>query len=177
MAYAESLMSKDEVEKEIQGYLSTHERLRSGGEMYDFDIKIQRRINIPDVVREIKDWTESELSDHVESAMAEFLKDFVMALMERYPWIAEWAQSGRSGGWLVLRTENPVLDEYGRILFDVEGESKRAVSQALAPARKRLRALREIEGLVDRAKRDLVRDLESAVWWGITPKDWRPKKK
>lgn len=176
MPYAESMMSREEVEEELRKYLSTHERPRSGEEMYDFNIKIYR-INVPDVVREIKGWTEAQLSDHVESAMADFLKDFVMALMQRYHWIHEWNQAGRMGGWLVFVTDLPVLDMHGEIPLYYEAPSTRNLSRALAPARKRLRDLREIEGLVDRAKRDLVRELEDPKWWGITPKDWRPKKK
>lgn len=176
MPYAESLMSKEEVEEELRKYLSVHERAGPGGEMYDFNIKI-RRIDVPDVVREFKGWTEEEVSGQVGAYMQHVLQDFAEVIEERYGWIEGWQQAGRMGGWLVLSTDEPVLDESGRIPFDVEGESKRAVSRELAPARKRLRDLREIEGLVDRAKRDIVKELEDPRWWGITPKDWRPKRK
>lgn len=175
MPYAESMMSKEEVEKELRGYLSTHGRRKPGWEEYDFNIKIYR-MNIPDIVREIKDWSEAELSDNVDSYMSHFLEGFAQDVKERYGWIGDWYQEGRMGGWLVLVAYEPVMDADGRIPVDVEGLSKRKLSQALAPARKRLRDLREIEGLVDRAKKDLVKDLESPAWWGITPKDWRPKK-
>lgn len=172
----EDIMAKrkllpEDIEKRIHKYLSRHIRTRFGEEAYDFNIKMLMRIEIPDLVLPAKGWSQSELNDFVETLMVDQLKEFADELKNSYPWIKNWFQEGRTGGWLVLVTDEPVLNEYGKIS---ESGDPRERSEFLSAARKRLKDLETIETKVDDAKAALVRDLESPEWWDIGPKEWRP---
>jgi len=166
MGAAKRRMTAEQLERELHRYLSRHHRPREGEEAYDFDIKIRRRVHVPESVRHAKGWSESELGDFIEQVMVDRLKEFAEELKRKYDWIGDWFQEGRSGGWLVLVTREPVGDEYGRLTV----EDRHAVE-------KRLRDLDEISELVDLGIRELVGHLESRNWWGLSPKDWSPRER
>lgn len=139
------------------------------GEVYEFDIKI-RRINIPDAVREnLSVSAIGSVADDEAIVQLGILCEEVKGL---FPWVEGCSQAGRSGGWFLINTHDAVWADS----HDNPADLKRV--------KRRLRELRAIEDLVDRAKREYVKALESIEWWvernpgqfWIRPgkKEWRP---
>lgn len=155
-------MSMEEVEKEIRKYISSHYRTRGPEEAYDFNIKV-RLIDVPEIARH--KFSEAEIDQHVQTAMADRLRGFANDLISEYPWITDWQQEGRMGGWLILVTNDAVLDTYD--------ESPKPKS-ALIKARKRLRDLVAIEESIKENIKSMKQEFSSLVWWGIGPLDWLP---
>lgn len=141
-----SKATKADITKEIEGFLSSHNRR---GEAYDFDIKL-RKIYVPDPVR--KRMSEEEINDIAEQLAQSDLDAFMEQLQEDFPWIHEWRQEGRSGGWLTIVPDVAVLDDYGNV-------------DDLRMARKRANDLNEIARQVDEGVRQHVESLESKKWW------------
>lgn len=148
---------QEEALKQIEEYRSGHYRNPSY-EAYEFNIKIYK-IWIPERVRQ---WNkEEDLEALVQEVLDCRLREFIDDMRREYQWIDVASQEGRSGGWLVLATAD--FAEY------------------MPRAWKRLKDLQEIESKVNRAKRDLVRELESEKWWadqGYMPsskKHWWPE--
>lgn len=154
-------MSREDVERALSQYLSRHHYPRSGLEAYDFNIKMGL-IDVPSKVRE--HYSEAEVNDRLEAEMVVRLKDFGEYLTEDFPWIRGWLQEGRSGGWLVVETDDPMLND------DLEVNH-------LGRARKRVRELRQISIRIREEQLGLEGDIESLEWWGIpsSVKDWSPK--
>lgn len=172
-------LDRAKIEKGLSRFMSRHTRdfgLRDGEEAYDFDIKIQK-IDIPDIVRQLK--SDGEIDEVSEAQMNSRFTIFADSLKEIYPWVKEWYQTGRSGGWLTIVTGEPVLTDNWEIpRSDIrEGPKEWAPTYALSAAAKRLEALEEIKRNVENGIDELVGDLESRAWWGITPKDWKPPPK
>lgn len=63
-----------------------------------------------------KSLTESEVNDIFMHESAVQLEDFIDELRSDYSWISEWGQEGRSGGWLVIQPDDPVLGFNGECL-------------------------------------------------------------
>lgn len=156
---------RESIELALLQYCSKH----SDEEAYEFNIKI-RRVDIPDEVRERLSSDNIEVVYNEESDIR--LGDFVEGIKEGFPWIRNWTQAGRSGGWLVIFPEDGVFDEYGKLVD-------------LRKAKARLRNLNKIYDLLNKAKGDLIRDMQSREWWAdrfpkafrIPPgvKEWRPE--
>lgn len=149
-------LEDEAIRKWLNKYIST--TVPRDVEAYGFNIKV-RRIDLPEVARH--KFSEDEIDRVVQVAMAERLRDFVDSLQEKYAWISNWLQEGRSGGWLVLITEDSVLDEDGFVPDRKKGE-------------KRLQDLFEIEESIKENMRAMEQDLSSLKWWGIGPLDWLP---
>lgn len=153
---------KERLDQEIlrrsTDHLSKHQ---PSGEAYEFNIKI-RKVNIPDEVR--GKFSEAHITDIYEFAASQRLKDFVENLKTDFPWIHDWRQDGRSGGWLVIVPNDAVLlSEFGK---------------HVRPKMKRLKDLDEIAARVEEAKRDFKLDMESPEWWGISRSKkvpWNPR--
>jgi hypothetical protein len=152
---------KEHLERGLFGHLSRHQR---SGEAYEFDIKIQK-INIPDEVRERV--SDSRIGAIFEVEASGRLNAFMDELKNDFPWIHEWRQDGRSGGWLVIEPDAAALDEYGNV-------------EDVRFARKRLSDLDEIAARVEEAKKALKKDMGSSEWWGgrvkkVKKQDWSPR--
>jgi hypothetical protein len=150
---------KERLEREISKYLSKHQR---SGEAYEFNIKI-RKVNIPDEVRE--KFSEVQIQDIYDFAASQRLKDFMDNLKPEFPWIRDWRQDGRSGGWLVIEPDAAALNDYGNI-------------EDVRFAKKRFSDLDEIAARVMAAKSIFVNDMQSGEWWDVHPKKkkpWRPR--
>jgi hypothetical protein len=156
--------TRKEIAEEIRKRISRRARPIEGREAYDFNIKIYK-IDIPKGVRTIQKKTEEQIGSVVDHEMAAKLSETVHVLGEEYRWISGWEQGGRSGGWLVLWTEWPVLDERGEI-----------EPGCLGLARARASDLAKIEKEVEKGKRELVEMLEDPQFWGLSPIDWSPRK-
>lgn len=172
-------ISREKLEKGLSRFMSRHTRdisLREGQEAYDFNIKVQK-IDIPDIVRQLK--SASEIDDVAETQMRARLTIFADALVETYPWVDDWYTTGRSGGWLTLVTDEPVLTDNWEIpRTDVpEGPKEWAPAHVLGVAARRLRELEDINLKIQDGISELIFDLESPSWWDVTPKDWMPPKK
>lgn len=141
-----SKATKADIAKEIEEFISSHHR---GGEAYDFNIKLQK-IYVPDAVR--RRLGEEEINRIAEDLARSDLEAFMDQLQKDFPWIHEWRQEGRSGGWLTIVPDHAVLDDYGNI-------------DDLRDAKKRLKDLHEIERQVEKAKNQHVAALESKRWW------------
>lgn len=157
----------EEVESILRGYLARRDHGgRVGLEKYEFDIKIPQRIVIPP--RAIEFFGQEMVDDLVDSEPQGRLEILVADILRNYGWAEDWYQSGRSGGWLVISTNEPVTDDWDMRL-----------------ARGRIKDLMEITNLIDEARKRLIRDLESEDWWveneGLpwdqekSVKSWRPK--
>lgn len=142
-----------ELEKEFDRYLS--HRLR-GQEAYEFNIKVGR-IDIPNAARRNLD--EDVINDSVASFMAQSLKEFAEELQRAYPWIHNWHQEGRSGGWLVLEPDYGILDK----------------ETGLVTLRQRLKDLERIAKQVKEGVRGVERTLESDEYWEVKKQDWSPR--
>lgn len=153
-------MSREEVEKWIKKYISGHHRPKAGEEAYEFNIKV-RRIDVPEIAHH--KFTNAEIDQQVQTAMAGRLGAFVADLMEDYPWIENWGQEGRTGGWLVLITHEPVIDLYDEIQ-----------KSELVSARNRLKDLFEIDNSIRENIKSMQQEFSSLKWWGIGPLDWLP---
>lgn len=161
--------SRKEIEKILVRYLDRHATFPHD-ESYQFDIKVPG-IDIPDQVRERLD--DETIDLFVDREMENRLVDFAEGLKERFPWIADWGQAGRMGGWLVLATDDGVLNEHGEI-----------PARDTGGARRRLGDLQEIQRLVYDGINRLRDDLESLTFWSegfpdqIRPpsrKHWDPR--
>lgn len=141
-----SKATKADIAKEIEEFLSSHNRR---GEAYDFDIKLQK-IYVPDSVR--RRLGEEEINRVADDLAQSDLEAFMDQLKKDFPWIHEWRQEGRSGGWLTIVPDHAVMDDYGNV-------------DDLRDAKKRLKDLYEIERQVEEAKDQHVADLESKKWW------------
>lgn len=156
---------KEEIARRVGKWISRHQDLgRRYPEAYEIDIRIHR-VDIPDYVRAAMD--EASIGSIVSDAMRVALMDFAEGLTEDYPWIRTWAQEGRSGGWLVLYTDDPVLDYEGNV-------------PNARKAQKRLRDLSEIHRRQNRAEHAFRRLMENPDFWdgfglpGPRRQDWRP---
>ncbi len=141
-----SKATKADIAKEIEGFLSSHNRR---GEAYDFDIKM-RKVYVPAPVR--KRMSEEAIDEIAQGLAAEDINAFMDQLKKDFPWIHEWRQEGRSGGWLTIVPEAAALDDYGRI-------------EDLRYAKKRLNDLYEIEKQVEEGVNQHIATLESKTWW------------
>lgn len=103
------MSKKDRLAEELDKYLSSRYR----EEAYEFNIKIMK-VHVPEKVR--KSLTESEVNDIFMHESAVQLEDFIDELRSDYSWISEWSQEGRSGGWLVIQPDDPVLGFNGECL-------------------------------------------------------------
>lgn len=150
-------MTFEELDREYENdYRSRHWKPNLGEEAYDFNIKIQK-VWIPDKVREAYPEIEIEAKYNERAQLG--LQDLVDDLKYKYDWIRDTWQEGRSGGWLVLVTPDPVFIDGIR----------------LGAPRKRIKELREIDEIVTKAKKELVKDLENEGYWEISPRDWSPR--
>lgn len=158
----------DELAQEIYDFLDYHNVLT--GEAYKFNIKLPS-IEIPAEVREqISETTINEVS---QAAMQESLEGYVDTFKRKFPWIRNWAQAGRMGGWLVLASHNPVLvighRPDGVAVPEVEPED-------IKNARKRLRDLEKIEALIKEGKQWLMEDLASDDFWKDHVPTYQPRR-
>jgi hypothetical protein len=153
-------MSMEEVEKEIRKYISSNYRTRGPEEAYDFNIKV-RLIDVPEIARH--KFSEAEIDQHVQTAMADRLRGFANDLLSEYPCITDWQQEGRTGGWLVLITHEPAIDLYDEIQ-----------KSELVSARNRLKDLFEIDNSIRENIKSMQQEFSSLKWWGIGPLDWLP---
>lgn len=144
---------KDEYNKH---WRSRHESTEDGKEAYDFNIKIQK-IWIPEKVRQVH--SEQVIQEKYDERARAAFEDFSDLIRNDYDWIGAISQQGRSGGWLVIETEDPAF---------VEGEPLRL-------PRKRIMALRQIYEDLKKAKQDFVKELEDQQFWEISPRDWSPR--
>ncbi len=149
--------SREALERELHRYLDDHRAVR--GEAYKFDIRI-RAIPLPAAVRALL--TPRDIENIVGVEMSERVADFALGLKDKFPWIGEWTQAGRMGGWLVIETESPVLDEYGNI-------------EDVSEARQRLNDLDEISEMVRSGIGALVDDLESHRFWAQFIPNYSPR--
>ena len=156
-----SKLPRKELEHELRSYLSRHDEFF--GEAYDFNIKVGA-IAIPNEVYQHR--TQEQVSDIVQGEMEVRLRNFAETLREDFPWIEDWGQVGRSGGWLVLKPQLGVMDESGDIPH-------------LGDARKRLKDLRKIYRLVQEGVRKLEGDMRSIGFFIPGPlhsrKAWDPR--
>ena len=143
-----STATKADIEKEFEGFLSSHNR---GGEAYDFNIKL-RTIRIPDSVRQRL--SEGVINQVAEDLHRSDLEYFMEELKKQFPWIHKWNQEGRSGGWLTIFPDHAVLDDRGNIYDD-----------DLPDARKRLRDLYRIEMRVKKGVKQHIATLQSKQFW------------
>jgi len=130
---------RKDVAKRIESFLSRHRIPKSWEEIYDFNIKLPV-IRVPQSIRDKV--SEGRLSEFFNFAMEHDLEAFTEGLKTDYPWIVEWGQQGRSGGWLVLVSKDPVRDEWGEV-------------PDLRRARKRLRDLEKIESEIRESMKSL----------------------
>lgn len=158
---------KEEISRMVRTWIAKHQAFgHLYPEAYEVDIKMHR-IDIPDYVREAI--SQDRIDEIVAEAMDNALESFSDSLLEAYPWLRNWAKEGRSGGWLVLYTDDPVLDDRG----DVVNARK---------ARKRLRDLAEIHRRRNRAQHDFRSLMQEPDFWydhGVTGprrQDWRPRR-
>lgn len=162
-------MTDIKVEEFFKSYLAhpSHiQHARGGREKYEFDIKIRERVEIPDRVRE--ELSSKELQEWFDGEAEGRLRDYAEWLKRIYPWIENWFVAGRSGGWLVISTTDPVADEWN-----------------MRRVRKRLEDLQGIEERLEQAMDRFIRDMESEDWWvgagAVGPdytksvKHWRPE--
>lgn len=140
---------KERLEKQFYHYRARHQRdEQQGPEGYEFNIKMYR-INVPDIVREIR--SQDGISDRIQNEQGDRLLYFAEEMKETYPWISRWGQAGRSGGWLFFTTEESVLTDYGEIPVreDPHSTSERSPHEwmpiDLKPAEARLDDLIKIE--------------------------------
>lgn len=140
-------LTREEVAKELQSYMSRHDDFT--GESYEFNIKV-RRINIPEGVRSVVG--ERAISDLIQTEMEFRLKEFIDDLKSEFPWIHNWAQTGRSGGWLVLEPDEGVMDEDGDI-------------PSLPFGRRRAKDLQKVYDRVEYSLRQLEADFEAHDIW------------
>lgn len=179
MARGSSGTEKEVLEKRLRGYLSKHEEARAAGaEVYEFNIKMYR-INIPDIVFQLED--KDAINDGIATEQEERLAIFGDAMEEAFPWISKWGRAGRSGGWLLIATDPPVLDDQGKIDVGegmLPGPRRDELAKAnIAAAEDRLGDLVKIETLLKEEKRKLAKDFSSLNWWGLGPHDWTPRAK
>lgn len=163
MAPKTDAAARELLSKELVAYLSTNrDRAVRGRQGYEFDIKIHK-VHIPPMVRKLMD--EKTIDERFEEERSTRLFDFAEDLREQFPWIGEWQTTGRSGGWLLLLDQEPVLNDD----WQVEGPLK--------DARAKVKDLEKIAKLVSEGKQKFIADMESPDWWGVTPHDWVPPKK
>lgn len=172
-------VNRKDLEKSFSKFMvdKDHYRPEGGDEAYEFNIKIQK-ISIDPLVRKLK--SPKEIDEAVQAEFQDELVAFAEDLKNIYPWIKGWAQGGRSGGWLILITNEPVLTdnwELPRTHWHDAGPQEWMPEKALKPALKRLDDLRSIEQLVKEGIKTLKHDLEGQDWWGVDPKDWVPRGK
>lgn len=90
------------------------------GAVYEFDIKLPKIDGV--------DMSEAEF----EAEALGSIRDFVVALRDRYTWIGEVYQTGRSGGWLAVEDKKGLATEA---------------------------KLRTILGMIEKAQRDFIQYL------------------
>jgi hypothetical protein len=158
-------MTKDEIAKKILKYIAWRDHYipEPGEEAYHFGIKVYR-IKVPELVRKLL--PSEQLSRWYSQYAFQQLTRFAEELKEGFSWIKDWYTAGRMGGWLVLVTDEPALDQ-----FDELGVSWKE-------GMRRLRDLQEIDRMVIRALERFVRGLETLdpyrdIVPGIT-KRWAP---
>ncbi len=151
--------ASDELAQELQSYMSRHDSFT--GESYEFNIRLGT-INIPEDVQQ--NATQQSIDDIVQVEIGFRLKDFVVGLKTDFPWIYDWDQAGRSGGWLVLQPDYGVMDEDGTI-------------PNLGKARSRLKDLRKISRLVQEGVQGLEEDLATIEFWVNVLPQYTPKSK
>ncbi len=157
--------SEEDLVQELQSYMSGHDSF--DGESYEFNI----RLGIVNIPEDVQQNVAQRIIDEVVQVEMDFrLRDFVIGLKADFPWIYEWAQAGRSSGWLVLQPDYGVMDEDATI-------------PDLAKARSRLEDLEKISRLVKEGVRELESDLATTDLWAevlpqFTPtskKHWDPR--
>lgn len=153
---------RDEIYQRLSRYISRHHDPGPGREAYDFNIKI-RKLDIPDSVR--ASMSAREIDEIFENESEDRLRSFADDLLWGFPWMEGWGQTGRSGGWLTVTTQEPVLDE------GPEWPSP----ESLKAARKRLADLDSIRTVVNNAVSEFERELETEAFWGLEPEEWRPR--
>lgn len=150
-------MGFDALDEEYQeDFRSRHYQTRIGEEAYDFNIKVYR-VNIPKTVRHVL--SDQLINKKYEEEAFERLGTLRADLKFEYDWIADVGQEGRSGGWLVVITNEPAFIDSIRLGY----------------VRKRIRDLRAIEKKVEIAKKNFVAMMEDPDWWEIGPRDWSPR--
>ena len=151
-------MSHGKIERDVEARLHKYLVSHSGdGEAYRFNIKMYG-IRLPKKMEETL--SSPAQWDLTERAMQEALEMFVEELMQNYEWISGWRQEGRSNGWLVLETNDPVLSPYGTIVpHDTDFEGPKDWSPYSAVAVKRLHDLDKIDKEVRAAKKMLLDDM------------------
>lgn len=170
-------MTREDLNRAFLKFMSTHYRPSGGEEAYDFNIKIQK-IHIDPLVRKLR--TEQEIEAAVSSEMNIRLLSFVDSLQDMYSWIDKWHQTGRSGGWMTLISDEPVLTDNWEVPLPAhhdKGPQDWLPNAAVKPAMDRLKDLESIHEMLRKGIAVLKRDLEGLQWWGITPKDWTPPEK
>ena len=161
-------IDEPELAQEIYDFLDYHNVLT--GEAYKFNIKLPS-IEIPAEVRE--QISETAINEVSQAVMQESLEGYVDTFKQKFPWIRNWAQAGRMGGWLVLASHNPVLvighRPDGVAVPEVEPED-------VKNARKRLRDLEKIEALIKEGKQWLMEDLASDDFWKDHVPTYQPRR-
>lgn len=155
-------MSKADLEKHLKDYLYGS---GDGDEEYRFNIRM-RSAWLPDEI--VKKLTPSQQDDLLSGTYREALEMFMDEVRQNYKWVSGWRQDGRSGGWLVIGTSDPVLDQYGRI---PEHESEKGGPKDWSPlstaaARQRIKDLDEIDTQLRADKKMLAEDMLSMKFWG-----------
>lgn len=161
-----------------------------------FSIKIYGQ-DIPDDVREklnkygsiFMEDAYSTMQEDMQSSLIDFV-DGPEGLMNRYKFITEWSQEGRSGGWLVLGIEavydsyevmGLVYNEFDNIGLaldtvesyydDVRGNifdyafNIRNLASYIRAVTKRMKDLTAIEARIEKGKRGIVRWFASKDYW------------
>lgn len=152
---------RDKIYQRLLKHISRHDPGR-GGEAYDFNIRL-REIYIPDSVRSAV--TQGDIDYRVADESEGRLRSFAERLELEFPWIESWGQTGRSGGWLTIVTNDAVIDE----------APEWPSPESLKAARGRLADLDRIRDMVNEEVSAFERDLESEAFWGVEPEEWRPR--
>lgn len=149
-------MKFEELKDEYDRHWRSRHESTDDKEAYDFNIKI-RKVWIPEKVRSA--YTEKEIQEKYDERARVAFEDFSDFIRNDYEWIGAISQQGRSGGWMVIETEDPAFTG----------------DQPLRVPRKRIMALRQIYEDLQKAKKDFVKELEDEKFWEISPRDWSPR--
>ena len=142
-----SKLTRKDLAQELQGYISRHDAF--SGESYEFNIKLGR-IDLPKGLPQVVG--EGAIDALIQTEMELRLREFAEDLKAEFPWIHDWAQAGRSGGWLVLQPDEGVGEDIPNLLF----------------GRRRLKDLHKIYDRVEYGLRQLEAEFEAHDIWEAT---------
>jgi len=151
---------------------------RDSKNMVEFNIKMSS-VNVPDEVldKAEKLGVREQLDQYFWEELPDQLKFFVEWLQEDFPFIEDYYQEGRMGGWLLLKLAPPVNyyeDDLNGIRQDFENLNMdvrdikpaiREVKNTTKQLEKRIKEIYRIARRVENGRKSLSKEMSSPKYW------------